>query len=207
MKPTRSLSRPWACSGVRVSAEVLQLPARPSAPKGVPRAAARAAALSLVILPLLGCVDPEELGGGDDLTIADGSDDEADEAPTEDGSIEDAGTPGDCDVLAQDCPLDQKCVAYGTAGEVWDANRCVPVHGDQTIGQACSWAGFATATDDCDSRSACWNLVLVAGNWGGTCRAFCSPDLACKDGFTCVIEHEGVAASCQPIDDSEGSNS
>jgi len=120
-----------------------------------------------------------------------------------------------CDPFAQDCPKGEKCVAYASSGESWDANKCVPVLGEGQAGEACSSDGIVEATDSCGANSFCWDLVDVEGQLVGVCAAFCegaADNPVCDDpNQSCLIANEGsinlCIQSCDPLaqDCSEGS--
>ena len=78
-----------------------------------------------------------------------------------------------CDPLAQDCPLGQKCVWYATPGELRrrNASRCIDVVGDRAPFEPCSLPNgvWADITDDCGADSYCLNAVEV------TDHGFCAP--------------------------------
>ncbi len=118
--------------------------------------------------------------------------------------IPDDDTPStdECDVYMQDCPEGEKCVPYASdGGDLWNALKCVPVLGDQALGEPCTWAGFVEATDDCDASSICWDVELVDGQYVGTCHAQCtgSPDMPqCPFGSSCTISGDGALAVCIP---------
>jgi hypothetical protein len=61
---------------------------------------------------------------------------------------------------------------YGSTGTEWDAHKCVPVTGDQALGEPCTWGGIIEATDDCDSTGVCWDLREVDGQFVGSCHAW-----------------------------------
>ncbi|MFV8749929.1 hypothetical protein ACNOYE_05230 [Nannocystaceae bacterium ST9] len=107
-----------------------------------------------------------------------------------------------CDLFMQDCPRGEKCVGYDAfGGETWNAEKCVPVLGDQHEGEPCTWDGFSAATDDCDANTGCWNLEQVEGQWTGTCHAFCSGSVdnpLCPEGFSCPISGDPHVAFCVP---------
>jgi hypothetical protein len=142
-----------------------------------------------------GDVDPDAEVG--DPTPSDPGDDES-----ETGSIFVPDVEGDepsCDPFAQDCVDGEKCVHWGSTGGNWDANKCVPVTGSGTVGDACSYAGVVAATDDCDASSHCWDVQDVDGQLVGTCTAFCagtpnSPQ--CEPDTACLIANEGSITLC-----------
>lgn len=106
---------------------------------------------------------------------------------------------GGCDPFAQDCPDSEKCVAYGSTGGWFDANKCVPVLGDLGPGETCSYGGRVEATDDCDADSYCWNAQDVDGQLLGVCAPFCAgwqDDPMCPGSSTCLIAFEGSVALC-----------
>jgi hypothetical protein len=106
------------------------------------------------------------------------------------GPTVDVGAETQCDPFVQDCPDGEKCVPYAMSGESWDRNTCVPILGDGKPGDACSYDGPATATDDCDGSSLCWNEV---------CTAFCkgSPDNPqCAEQTVCMISNAGSVTLC-----------
>src|SRR5690606_7918598 len=65
------------------------------------------------------------------------------------------GTPS-CDAWAQDCPEDEKCAAWSSMGDTWDATRCVPILGTGRTGDECSYDGAAQGTDSCDLGHMCY---------------------------------------------------
>lgn len=86
----------------------------------------------------------------------------------------DAGDPiPQCDPLAQDCPIGQKCVWYAEPGELRrrGASRCIAVVGDRKPFEACSLPNgvWSDITDDCGADSYCLNAVEV------TDHGFCAP--------------------------------
>jgi hypothetical protein len=107
--------------------------------------------------------------------------------------------PQNCDPFAQDCPPGEKCVPYSTSGDVWDANKCVPVMGDQHQGEPCTWAGVVEATDNCDATSICWDVMDVDGELLGTCTTFCmgtadAPE--CPEGSSCIVNSDSSINLC-----------
>lgn len=147
---------------------------------------------------------------GDPITT--GSNDESDEAETDDPSgpniipypdafCSAAGgfycTPS-CDPLAQDCPEGEKCTPFASTGGTWDDYKCVPVLGELGPGESCTYDDPVLATDDCGSTSMCYD---------GVCRSFCKPPYdtpACPVGYGCadVGMTEGPVVclpSCDPL--------
>jgi hypothetical protein len=95
-------------------------------------------------------------------------------------------------------------VAYASSGAGWDALKCVPVLGDQAIGEPCVYAGMVEATDDCDAGSSCWDVEEVDGELLGYCRAFClgsEDDPICPAGSTCAIAGDSIPTYCRPFCD------
>lgn len=102
------------------------------------------------------------------------------ETETETGESDDQGFVMDadmgvydpCSVYDQDCPEGAKCVPSISPNH--SPSRCVPVLGDHAVGEACTFDGHETGTDDCDVDSHCW-----PGDWDGpeplmgTCAPFC----------------------------------
>jgi hypothetical protein len=110
----------------------------------------------------------------------------------------------ECNSFMQDCPDGEKCVFYGSTGGNWDALKCVPVLGDQAVGEPCTYGGTVEATDDCDATSHCWDVQDVDGEYVGTCTAFCTgtPDMPeCPPKTQCLFS--GVInlciGTCDPI--------
>lgn len=107
--------------------------------------------------------------------------------------------PSQCDVFMQDCPDGDKCVPYSSSGDYFDGFTCVPVTGDQTHGEPCSYAGISVATDDCDAHSGCWNIQEIDGAQVGICHAFCmgtADNPECPQGSTCLISSSGSPGYC-----------
>ncbi|MFO7562245.1 MAG: hypothetical protein R6X02_06350 [Enhygromyxa sp.] len=109
---------------------------------------------------------------------------------------DDLGGASSCDPWAQDCPEDEKCVAYASSGGTWDANKCVPIGGDGQPGDPCTYAGAVESTDSCGADSWCWD---VGAEGTGTCTGFCtgSPDNPqCDPGTACSIANNGSINLC-----------
>lgn len=117
----------------------------------------------------------------------------------------DDGLWGDeCDPFAQDCAEGDKCVPFGSTGGNWDANKCVPILGDDQPGEACTYGGSVEATDSCDGSSYCWDVHEVDGQLVGFCRAFCQGTAdapSCAEGTSCLIANEGSINLCIPTCD------
>jgi len=102
-----------------------------------------------------------------------------------------------CDAFLQDCPDGEKCVPYVSDGGSFNALRCVPVVGDQAVGETCHYDGPVQATDDCDELGYCW---YVEGD-SGVCLALClgSPETPeCPPSTSCSITGDGVVNLCIP---------
>ncbi len=109
-----------------------------------------------------------------------------------------------CDSFAQDCPPGEKCVPFSANGTTWDDNKCVPIMGDQQVGETCWWGGLVDATDNCDASSICWNTQEIAGELIGTCLMICqgtadTPE--CPPMSSCIVADDGPIAICMPICD------
>jgi len=109
-----------------------------------------------------------------------------------------------CDLFAQDCPADARCVPASENPGVWDATVCVPV-GDLGQGDACDPADPASPTDLCGA-----GLVCVADDdpMQGTCRPLCGGSIdapECESGNECWLDATGTrppmvcVPSCDPL--------
>lgn len=161
------------------------------------------------ILPPIGADDGEE-------DTSDGSDGSGDNDGTDTSGREDGGLftgpdlpplPPQCDVFTQDCPSGEKCVFYASSGGTWDRYKCVPVLGDQAVGESCVYDGSEAATDDCDAESHCWDAIQTdEGELVGVCTPFCSgsgDQPACPEGFSCRVSGGGLAVCidlCDPLE-------
>jgi len=128
------------------------------------------------------------------------------ETETGDFVIEPDTLPASCDSFEQDCPPGEKCVPYASGGDLWDANKCVPVLGDQAVGEPCKYDGLAEATDDCDADSICWGFAELVPDTDlvGTCHALCSGSLEapeCPPASECLISGSSVISLCMPYCD------
>lgn len=111
----------------------------------------------------------------------------------------------ECDPFAQDCPDGEKCVPYASTGDSWDANKCVPVTGDQATDEPCVYGSVIEATDDCDATGMCWDVMDVDGEWVGVCTAFCTgtADMPeCPEGSQCLYGNGPIYLciyTCDPL--------
>ncbi|NJK33300.1 MAG: hypothetical protein HC927_13365, partial [Deltaproteobacteria bacterium] len=103
----------------------------------------------------------------------------------------------ECDPFLQDCPEGDKCSPFASQGGPWDANKCVPILGDQAPGEPCQLDSIESGLDDCDGSGYCFTDV---------CAAFCQGseiDPICPPGFECQIANEGsitlCIATCDPL--------
>lgn len=102
-----------------------------------------------------------------------------------------------CDPWQQDCPDFQKCIAYATEGNTWDATGCFPVACDAApIGGECQAEG-ASGLDNCEARAMCW---AVDENGTGTCVGLCHgtpQDPTCPNrDDACVIANDDALNLC-----------
>ena len=104
--------------------------------------------------------------------------------------------PDDCNVLAQDCPEEYKCVpdAYGD-------HVCVPLLGMKHAGEPCLLQEDSEGiwTDECGPALACWNDVCTP-----LCMGESEESAVCPPGFECLPTGNflGLCAgvSCNPLD-------
>jgi hypothetical protein len=174
-----------------------------------------AAALSL----LLGCGDKDsadtgpttsastQAGDGDGdggtgetsgNTTGDGDGSPTTTTTTGTGFVPDTDLPGasTCDPWAQDCPEDEKCVAWNSGGDTWDANKCVPLTGDGKTGEECVYDGSVLGTDNCDVGYMCY---YTNQDGVGVCVPLCtgSPDdPMCEEQFNCSVSNDGSLLLC-----------
>ena len=105
-----------------------------------------------------------------------------------------------CDPAEQDCPEGDKCTGYVVQQGYCcvDANKCVPVIGNQQLGDPCV---RTEDNDDCDEGLFC--MTVTSGSTGdGVCLAFCNvgeQDCA-EDGLpdaNCIAFNDGALPICQ----------
>jgi hypothetical protein len=154
----------------------------------------------------ISATDSEESSGATSSTSGDGDGDMTN--TTNNGSVSfyagaepDWGWAGQCDPFIQDCPEGEKCVPYASTGEVFDANKCVPVTGDGQPGDPCVYGGIVESSDNCGQNSFCW-----AEDDAGVCTEFCQgnpDDPSCPMGLECLIANQTTLnlciASCHPL--------
>jgi len=116
----------------------------------------------------------------------------------------------DCDLLAQDCAVGEKCMPWANdGGEVWNSSRCSPVAPDPVPpGGTCTVEGSAVSgVDDCELGSMCWGVDPETLQ--GTCIAFCDalrrPSQICDDPALCMGFNDGnvpvCVTPCDPLQD------
>lgn len=111
-----------------------------------------------------------------------------------------------CDLSAQECPTDTKCMPTAERGDTWDTTRCMPLAADPVpVGAACTVQGSAVSgIDDCDVGLMCWN---VDEDGVGRCEDFCtgSPEAPiCEDPLdVCLLASDGAiplcVSGCDPV--------
>lgn len=77
-----------------------------------------------------------------------------------------------CDIVAQDCPIGSKCVAFAATGVELDGTHCVAMVDNPGVpGSSCTVTEqFVNQKDSCDEFSLCW--FVQEGE--GTCISICS---------------------------------
>lgn len=108
-----------------------------------------------------------------------------------------------CDPFAQDCPAGFKCAPYASdGGDVWDANKCVPVTGNDAPGQGCSADGGGTSGyDTCVAGALCMGVTRAGV---GTCVSLCGGSAeapTCSPGLACLSTNDGALNQCVQICD------
>jgi hypothetical protein len=107
----------------------------------------------------------------------------------------------ECDVWAQDCPDDEKCMPWANdGGSSWNATKCSPLdQNPKQPGDDCSVEGSGVSgVDDCDVASMCWDVDPETNV--GYCVSFCGGTAdapTCEDPETvCAIYNDGVLPLC-----------
>jgi hypothetical protein len=157
--------------------------------------------LSVPLICVLACTsDP----ANDDEAASDSSETEGtSESESEGDTSSSESTTEDpegaaCQADLQDCPEDYKCLLRRGA-EDWEF-VCLPVLGEQHVGESCQHDGVIAGTDDCDVDSWCIGPFDANGApWAGLCYPFCVGG-SCEDaGDRCV--GIGNLPVCAPICD------
>ncbi|MEZ4383301.1 MAG: hypothetical protein R3A79_18375 [Nannocystaceae bacterium] len=123
------------------------------------------------------------------------------------GMISDmAGEGALCSLILQDCPENQKCVAYNADGGILpDGVKCVDEHPNPDgVGEPCMNLGnFGSGEDTCVKGAMCFDLD---NDGAGSCVAHCSgipEDPQCPSEETCVTFFDPPVplcfASCDPF--------
>ncbi|MBC8067309.1 MAG: ribulose phosphate epimerase [Deltaproteobacteria bacterium] len=109
----------------------------------------------------------------------------------------------ECDIWAQDCPVEEKCMPWANdGGGAWNATRCSPLDpASASVGDECLVEGSGVSgIDNCEISSMCWNVDPETNM--GVCVQFCSGSEAnpvCEDpGASCSILNEGTLILCLP---------
>jgi hypothetical protein len=77
-------------------------------------------------------------------------------------------------MYAQDCPAGEKCNWRVSGATI--VHVCVPVTGDQAVGEPCTHEGVFSGADDCDIEGLCYGAVKITSGWPGICRRYCQGD-------------------------------
>lgn len=116
------------------------------------------------------------------------------------------GVSFECDVLAQDCAVGDKCMPWSNdGGPAWNATRCSPIDpAPDPVGSPCTVEGSAlSGIDSCELGAQCWNVDPLTNE--GECVAMCTGDasqLFCEDPNTaCLLGNDGAIALCLPACD------
>lgn len=117
--------------------------------------------------------------------------------------VPDMFTPDFCDVWAQDCPPDEKCMPWsGDGSGSWNSARCTPVAADpREVGEPCTVVDSPTSgIDDCVPGAMCWGVDPETNM--GECVSLCQGseenplcEAACD---TCPIGADTVLILCLP---------
>jgi hypothetical protein len=116
-------------------------------------------------------------------------------APTTGGTSD----PGEaqCQADLQDCPDGFKCLLRRGAAD-WEF-VCLPVQGDNHVGEMCTHDGVIAGTDNCDEDSWCIGSFDTTGApWDGLCYPLCVGNV-CENDQRCV--GIGSLPVCAPICD------
>jgi hypothetical protein len=113
------------------------------------------------------------------------------------------GVSFECDVLAQDCAVGEKCMPWANdGGPAWNATRCSPIADPpDPVGSPCTVEGSAlSGLDSCELGAQCWDVDPLTDE--GECVAMCTGDVSelfCEDPDTsCLLGNDGAIALCLP---------
>lgn len=107
-----------------------------------------------------------------------------------------------CDVRAQNCLDNFKCVAWAQdGGDTYNGSRCIGTAVVSVgLGEPCTIAeGLASGRDDCEAGTMCWGADPITAE--GTCVPFCAPQgisPTCPEATVCAIDSLDVLALCLP---------
>jgi hypothetical protein len=162
-----------------------------------------------------GDADDDDDSASDSSTPAESSEGDAttdepdDSGPVTAGFINDpdgGGASVECDLWAQDCPRDEKCMPWSNDGSsAWNAARCSTLDPDPAQpGDVCAVEGSGVSgIDNCDLGAMCWDVDPETNQ--GVCVPFCMGSEAnpiCEDpSTTCTIANDGVLILCLPVCD------
>ena len=147
--------------------------------------------------------EPDDDGSEESSTTMDMDDDDGMDTVSFLGDVGGDDPVVECDVWAQDCPPDEKCMPYSWNGDpTWNATKCTEVAAaPNQPGDPCTVEGSGVSgVDDCDKAAMCWDVDPETNT--GTCLAFCAGSQnnpVCNDPSTsCSITNEGVLILCLP---------
>jgi len=132
----------------------------------------------------------------------------ADSASESSGSSGSSSTGPDffqCDVVAQDCPLGEKCTYWSSDGSRLDGTNCVAVSGDPAgLGEPCTAEeNPLSGLDDCGLGMMC--LLVDPVTLQGRCLELCGGETSqseCPEEYQCVVSSGGqYPGSCRPTCD------
>lgn len=139
-----------------------------------------------------------DMGEGGEASGAD-SDDPSTSSSAFIPDVSDGGAHSECDLYAQDCGLDEKCMPWADdGGNVWSGTRCFPVAVDPvSIAETCIVEGSGVSgIDNCAAGVVCYDVDPKTNE--GVCAQLCAgPEEVCLDPETvCVADPSGVANLC-----------
>jgi hypothetical protein len=108
----------------------------------------------------------------------------------------------ECDLWAQDCPEDEKCMPWANdGGNLWNATKCSPLAAEPAAnGEPCVVEGSGVSgIDDCGPRAMCWGVDPLTNE--GICAPLCSGfegSPACPVGLECTIAFDIPLIVCLP---------